>query len=229
MKALRSDLIKLFEQLGWATASKWSPKKMKDKLSNLIVMVKDEEEDIPELEDEDSIALLNSMMKADGDVEIVSKASDLDELPIQDGADVSTVEQVRKLNHGEDGACFVEETIPETEPGEAEPDDSVVEEEPVVEEKEDVVEPPKKKRKQKKSKAGMGLLSAGIEVLHQSDKSLKVKEIMAKIKEQGLWKSLKGGKTPEATLAAGIYTNIKQKGKKSVFEKVAKGTFRLRR
>ncbi len=126
MKALRSDLIKLFEQLGWATASKWSPSKMRLKILELVVMAKDEEGNIPELKDEDSIALLGDMMKADGDVEIVSKASDLDELTTEPESDV------------DDGVAEAVEV--QEELGEVEPDDSVVEEEPVVEEKEEGLE-----------------------------------------------------------------------------------------
>ncbi len=208
MKVLRSELIRLFEALGWSAASKWGPGKMKGRLGSMVSMAQDGSVD--SLEDEGLTELLQSLVEANGEVEIVSKKSDLDELPKVDGEILSDIDEE---------VAEVQEDFWEL----------VIEEKP--EESDEEVPPQKEERERPmivKPKKRMSLLSAGIEVLRQSEEPLKVKEIMAKIEELGLWKSLKGGKTSEASLAAGIYVSIKQKGDDSVFEKVALGTFRLR-
>ncbi len=148
MKVLRSELIRLFEALGWAAARKWGPGKMMGRLGSMVSMVQDGSVD--SLEDEGLTELLQSLVEANGEVEIVSKESDLDEPPEVNGGFFSAIdEKVAKV---------------QKESGEAEPDDPVIEEEfEVVEldeevplQKEEVIplpilEPLKKEKPKKKN------------------------------------------------------------------------------
>ena len=72
----------------------------------------------------------------------------------------------------------------------------------------------------------MSVQSATIQVLKEAGKPLHASEIAKLIIEAGLWKS--DGKTPEATVSARLYSDIKSNGDKSCFVKVGPQTFALR-
>jgi len=72
----------------------------------------------------------------------------------------------------------------------------------------------------------MNLKDAAHSVLAEVGKPRKPSEILGMIVERGLWKS--EGQTPAATLHAQLAVDIKQNGPKSLFQRVAKGTFALR-
>ncbi len=79
--------------------------------------------------------------------------------------------------------------------------------------------PPKEKKERK-----LGLLSAGAQVLKASGKPMKLGEIYDAVLAKGLWTPGEG-KTPKATLSAGIITEIAKKGEKSRFVKTGPGLF----
>lgn len=72
----------------------------------------------------------------------------------------------------------------------------------------------------------MNLLTAIEKVLKSSDEPLHVATIAKKVVGDGLWKS--SGKTPEATISARLYSDIKKRGESSAFVKVSPQTFALR-
>lgn len=72
----------------------------------------------------------------------------------------------------------------------------------------------------------MNVQDAAIQILKDAGKPLHVGEIARRIMEAGLW--LSNGKTPEATIAARLYSDIKKHGNQSAFIKVAPQTFFLR-
>jgi len=72
----------------------------------------------------------------------------------------------------------------------------------------------------------MGVKAAAIQVLRQAGTALHVKDITEQIMAAGLWEF--GGKTPDATVSARLYSDIKSKGDKSLFVKVGPQTFALR-
>ena len=72
----------------------------------------------------------------------------------------------------------------------------------------------------------MSVQSAAIQVLKEAGKPLHATEITERILKADLWKS--DGKTPEATISAQLYTDIKKNGDKSPFIKVGPQTFALR-
>jgi len=72
----------------------------------------------------------------------------------------------------------------------------------------------------------MGVKTAAIQVLQQSGTAMHAKDIAEQIMAAGLWQS--GGKTPEATVSARLYSDIKSNGDKSFFVKVGPQTFALR-
>ncbi len=72
----------------------------------------------------------------------------------------------------------------------------------------------------------MNVQDAAIQILKEADKPLHAKEIARRIMEAGLWSS--DGKTPEATVSACLYLDIKKHGDQSTFVKVAPQTFFLR-
>ncbi|WP_198166314.1 winged helix-turn-helix domain-containing protein [Prosthecochloris sp. HL-130-GSB] len=72
----------------------------------------------------------------------------------------------------------------------------------------------------------MNVQSAAIQVLKEAGEPLHATEIAKLIIEAGLWKS--DGKTPEATVSASLYSDIKKNGDKSPFVKVGPQTFALR-
>lgn len=72
----------------------------------------------------------------------------------------------------------------------------------------------------------MDLLKAIEDVLKSAQQPLHVELITKKVISSGLWKS--SGKTPEATIGAQLYADIKKKGEDSVFVKVSPRTFAIR-
>lgn len=72
----------------------------------------------------------------------------------------------------------------------------------------------------------MDVKSAAIQILQQAGKALHAKDIAKKIMAADLWQSK--GKTPDATVSARLYSDIKKKGDKSPFVKVGAQTFALR-
>jgi len=71
----------------------------------------------------------------------------------------------------------------------------------------------------------MKLLDAAYQVLSAVGEPLHHREITRRVLEQGLW--LTQGKTPEATLQAGLAIDIKECGKASRFRRIAPGVFAL--
>ena len=72
----------------------------------------------------------------------------------------------------------------------------------------------------------MNAFDAAIKILGEAEKPLHAREIVARILEAGIWTSK--GKTPEATVGALIYSDIKKRGANSPFIKVAPQTFSLK-
>ena len=72
----------------------------------------------------------------------------------------------------------------------------------------------------------MDMLKAIEEILKSAGEPLHVAVITKKVISGGLWKS--SGKTPKATIGAGLYADIKKKGEASAFVKVSPNTFALR-
>ena len=103
-----------------------------------------------------------------------------------------------------------------------------VEPEPSIDDTADIPprpEPTKSKSKSKpKKRTGMSMLTAAAVVLEENPKPMKVNEIVESMADRGLWTS-PGGKTPQATLAGAIGTEIKKKGDRSRFAKAGVGLF----
>ena len=72
----------------------------------------------------------------------------------------------------------------------------------------------------------MDVKTAAKQVLYKAGTALHAKEIAKRILDSGLWQST--GKTPVATVAARLYSDIKKKGDESVFVQVGAQTFALR-
>lgn len=72
----------------------------------------------------------------------------------------------------------------------------------------------------------MSVKAAATEVLKKAKTPLHAKAIAEQIIAAGLWTS--DGKTPEATVSASLYSDIKKNGDKSTFVKVGPQTFALR-
>lgn len=72
----------------------------------------------------------------------------------------------------------------------------------------------------------MDVKTAAIQVLQQARTALHAKDIAEQIMAAGLWQS--EGKTPDATVGARLYSDIKSNGEKSPFVKVGPQTFALR-
>ena len=72
----------------------------------------------------------------------------------------------------------------------------------------------------------MDVKTAAIQVLQQAGTALHAKDIAEQIMAAGLWQS--DGKTPDATVSARLYSDIKNNGDKSPFVKVGPQTFALR-
>jgi hypothetical protein len=67
-------------------------------------------------------------------------------------------------------------------------------------------------------------LAAAAQVLAKAGKPMRVKELIAAMSEQGLWKS-PGGRTPHATLYAAMLRESRDKGSASRFKRVDRGQF----
>ena len=72
----------------------------------------------------------------------------------------------------------------------------------------------------------MDVKAAAIQVLRQAGTALHARDIAARMMAAGLWQSR--GKTPAATVAARLYSDIKQAGNRSPFIKAGARTFALR-
>ena len=73
----------------------------------------------------------------------------------------------------------------------------------------------------------MNLVNAIIQVLTEADGPLHVRDITERILGQGLWQTR--GKTPDATVGARLYTDIKEKGEASLFEQTGAAAFSLKK
>ena len=72
----------------------------------------------------------------------------------------------------------------------------------------------------------LGALDAATKVLGEAGEALSAKSMIERMAAKGYWTSL-GGKTPEATLYAGIIREIARKGAEARFRKVDRGRFEL--
>ena len=72
----------------------------------------------------------------------------------------------------------------------------------------------------------MSVKSLAAEVLQQAGTALHAREIAKRMIDSGLWNSK--GRTPDATVGARIYSDIKERGTESIFVQVGPGTFALR-
>lgn len=72
----------------------------------------------------------------------------------------------------------------------------------------------------------MSVKTAAIQVLQQARTALHAKDIAKRMIDSGLWQSK--GKTPDATVAARLYSDIKEKGDNSIFVRAGAQTFALR-
>ncbi|GAB4131914.1 MAG: hypothetical protein Kow0040_11940 [Thermogutta sp.] len=75
-------------------------------------------------------------------------------------------------------------------------------------------------------KTAMSVKQAAIRVLHEAGKPLTAHEIAERILNEGLWQTR--GKTPHATVAAQLYSDIKQHGDDSPFIQTGPNTFTIR-
>lgn len=73
----------------------------------------------------------------------------------------------------------------------------------------------------------MNLVDAIIQVLTEADGPLHVRDITERVLGQGLWQTR--GKTPDATVGARLYTDIKDKGEASLFEQTGTSIFSLKK
>lgn len=83
----------------------------------------------------------------------------------------------------------------------------------------------KSKSKKEPAQAGetMSGLQAAAKVLSEAGTPLNAKEILERVKAQGLWKT--SGRTPQATLYSGMIREIARKGEAARFRKAEKGKF----
>jgi len=74
----------------------------------------------------------------------------------------------------------------------------------------------------------LSAMKAAVKVLAKApEEGMSTKDMVEAMRKKGLWTS-PAGKTPEATLYAGITREIAKKGDESRFRKVSKGRFVLR-
>ena len=83
---------------------------------------------------------------------------------------------------------------------------------------------PKTKAVKEKKPKRVSALDAAAHVLAASEVPMRAKELIAEMAGRGLWTS-PGGKTPEATLYAGMIKEITTKGQAARFRKVDRGQF----
>jgi len=72
----------------------------------------------------------------------------------------------------------------------------------------------------------MNVHEAVVEIIRKAKGPLHAKEITERILAEGLWKP--SGNTPQATVSAMLYSDIKKKGGRSLFQKVAPQVFELK-
>jgi len=72
----------------------------------------------------------------------------------------------------------------------------------------------------------LNVQAAALEILNGAGRPLHAKEIAEQIMAAGLWQS--GGKSPDATVSARLYSDIKSNGNKSPFVTVGPQAFALR-
>ncbi len=72
----------------------------------------------------------------------------------------------------------------------------------------------------------MSVKKAALQVLQEAGQPLTAREITRRVQERGLWKT--NGKTPEATVAAQLHTDINARKNDSPFVHVGPNTFGLR-
>ena len=72
----------------------------------------------------------------------------------------------------------------------------------------------------------MSVREAAIQVLREVGQPLTAQQITEYLLSQGLWQTQ--GKTPHATVAAQLYTDIKKRGNASPFMQVGPNAFALR-
>ena len=70
----------------------------------------------------------------------------------------------------------------------------------------------------------LSALDAAAQILAETDKPMRTKELIETMAQRGLWSS-PNGKTPQATLYAAILREIKNKGDQARFKKVERGQF----
>jgi hypothetical protein len=83
------------------------------------------------------------------------------------------------------------------------------------------VKPPRQAR-------GLSALNAAAQVLAASDGPLSARELVERMADTGLWTSPRG-KTPEATLYAGMLREINSQGDSARFQRVGRGRFAARK
>jgi hypothetical protein len=82
----------------------------------------------------------------------------------------------------------------------------------------------KKKATKQPTEKRMSALDAASKVLVNVGEAMTCGELIEQMAKKGLWES-PGGKTPAATLYAGIIKEIQTKGKESRFKKTEPGKF----
>lgn len=85
----------------------------------------------------------------------------------------------------------------------------------------------KRSRQSRASRPLHTVLDAAEKVLRRHRKPMTGREIASEIIEKGLWST--PGKTPEATVAARIYVDVKDWGRRSRFRLAGPGRFAIRK
>ena len=75
----------------------------------------------------------------------------------------------------------------------------------------------------------LSALDAAAKVLAEATEPMNCKEMITAMTEKGYWQPRNAGRTPQNTLHAAISKEIRTKGDKARFEKVARGFFDLRK
>ncbi len=155
MNVSRQDVIEICEIIGFKTASKWGPDRMKKKLANLVTA--DDLDLSDELEDERLLAVWEAIVEAKGIVEIVdgSVEEEVDDELVEetDGEEDDEEIEEDELEETESVGEEEEEVIDEDdEPSIEDDEDELMEEAEEEPEPEPVVEKKKKKGKAKKGK-----------------------------------------------------------------------------
>ncbi len=227
----QEDAVAVCEALGYHTAANWTRKQMGKRLREIAA---EKEEDDGMTVDGDLGPVFDAIVAAGGEVELT--ASGETELP--DEKEVEREAGVDDEEQPEEDAGTVTEFGEHKDPEE---DDEA----PQPESTKEVKGKPKGKRGRpkgsknkakkdakpkpevKSKKKRLSQLDAAIIVLGKSEEPMTVAAIMEGIEESGLWNPPREGKTPIASLAARFSTEIRTKGKDSIFCKVKPGLFKL--